>query len=851
MNFEHSEQIISNSASLVLKNSSILVFYLSQEGKFVYANEKFIEEIGLSQAELYKVSIFDVSPHLTSSVWMMMISSNIDVNYTLTFAIRSMNGKVIPLETTIQSIIVSEERLICCLARDISNQKKLEELLSVQNTLLDSISRLNRIGTWEYNIQQSTMNWSHEMYAIHDVSASYNPSFEKMLQFFQKESRANLLFLFKQLMNGSIKNISIEIPLISELGKEVWIMLNASAEKTPAKTIFKIYGTYQDITDKIEDNIKFASLYDRYLRATKAARTGIFEFNIETEEMYWDTTMFTLYEVEEQSFSKSNFEWKNQVYSEDQDRISTILFSAIDNKAQVYEEFRIATKSTPLKWIRIIGEARYNNEGKATHFIGVNIDINEQKKKDVEIDHSKEFFQSVFSSVDQAIFVIEKREDGKIIYIDSNPAHERLSGIKKTQLIGKSPNEISSLLTEQVSNILQTKYTECFEKKEVIEYEENLEVNGIKSWWFTRLTPIVNERNEVFRVVASSIDTTKLKEKEGEILQKNKMFSSIASLQQEFISTRFSLKSLHTILLDCLNNTSSTFGFIAEVVENQESPDIPFQNIVILSALIIKSTGKIHLLIKEEYPISLQEDTLFSATNLENYFYKNDKGSSLTNSGFPPSFPIISSYVIKPLKFNDKLNGFLLLANSSIQYNKEICEEIKPLTTTVETIFAGFRIMKKEHFISTIFNEIIVTSFKLSGKEFFEKITSSLTTKLQIDNSCIFKKVGSKFHLVVSNLRGNENSFEVSQSMNEFFFQLNNVQELFEHNIIPIILQQDSYIKSNGFQYFIATNIVNENGNTIGLICIFSRKVFQYTESIISTLSVLSTKVTIELEKSQ
>jgi PAS domain S-box-containing protein len=92
MNFEHSELIIANSASLVLKNSSILVFYLSQEGKIVYANNKFIEEIGLSQAELFTTSIFELSPHLTSSVWMMMISSNIDVNYTLTFALRSMNG---------------------------------------------------------------------------------------------------------------------------------------------------------------------------------------------------------------------------------------------------------------------------------------------------------------------------------------------------------------------------------------------------------------------------------------------------------------------------------------------------------------------------------------------------------------------------------------------------------------------------------------------------------------------------------------------------------------------------------------------------------------------------------------
>jgi PAS domain S-box-containing protein len=436
------------------------------------------------------------------------------------------------------------------------------------------------------------MTWSHEMYAIHDVSASYNPSFEKMLHFFQKDSRANLLFLFEQLMNGSIKNISIEIQLISELGKEVWIMLNASAEKTPSNTIFKIYGTYQDITDKIEDNIRFSSLYDRYLRATKAARTGIFEFHIETQEMYWDQTMFILYEVDESTFSKSNFEWNERVWPEDKDKVNHSMFFAIENRTQVYEEFRITTKLNSIKWIRVIGEARYDKNGVPTHFIGVNIDITEQKKKDDEIVRGKEFLQSVFSSVDQAIFVIEKKPDGKIIYTDSNPAHERLSGISKTQLIGKSPTEISNILTEKVSNLLLSKYTECFDTKKVIEYEDSIMESGKKSWWFSRLTPIMNQNGEVYRVVASSIDTTKLKEKEEEILTKNKMFSSIASLQQEFISTRFSLNSLHTILLDCMQNTSSTFGFIAEVFEHHHSPTSSIENIIVLSALMISSNGK-------------------------------------------------------------------------------------------------------------------------------------------------------------------------------------------------------------------------------------------------------------------
>ncbi len=849
MKIESSEEIISNSAAIVLKNSSILVFYLSQEGKFVYSNEKFLQEIGFTKAELFKRSIFELSPHLTSSVWMMMISSNYDINYTLTFALRTMNGKTLPMEATIQSVVISENRMICCLARDISNQKKLEELLSVQNTLLDSISRLNKIGTWEYNIQNSSLTWSHEMYSIHNVSTSYNPSFEKMLLFFTKETRTNLLFLFEQLMKGSIKNISIELPLISELGNEVWIMLNASAEKTPTNTIFKIYGTYQDVTDKVEDNLRFSELYDRYLRATRAARTGIFEYNLETEEMYWDKTMFSLYEIDEDTFSKSNKEWNSQTFVEDRSRIETCIFKAIDSKAQVNEEFRISTENTSIRWLRIIGEARYSQDGIPTHFIGVNIDISEQKKKDQELLDSKEFLQSIYSSVDQAIFVIEKQNDGRIVYIDSNPAHEKLSGIKREDLIGKSPNDISSVISESVSNVLLCKYKECFATNVVIEYEESLLENGKQSWWFTRLTPVQNENSEATRVIASSIDITKLKVSEQEIIEKNEVFKSIATLQQEFISSKFSNNSLHTILLDCLAKTSSTFGFVAELTDRRIQSDVSIQNLLVLTAIVRKSDGTFVQLFKDPYQISLQEVDLFRPSNLEKVVFNNDKNISFSNIGFPPSFPNVSSFVLKPLKQDNVLNGILLIGNGVNPYTVELFEKIEPITTTLETIFAGFKIMQKESFTNRIVKELLEATSKSVGTELFDTLTKSLCSILEVDCTCLIQKEGKRYQLISSHLRGKRYSFVISETLSNYITSFLESTENIEETKLPSIMHNEPFLQEFKFKHFLFNQILNSDGEVIGIICLFDRKVISFSETILTTLSVLSTRVSAEIAR--
>jgi len=849
MQTEYTDTLISNTASIVLKNSSILVFYLSQEGKFVYANEKFIQEIGFSLSELIGRSIFELSPHLTNSVWMMMISSPQDINYTLTFALRTMNGKTLPMEATIQSIHTSNERYICCLGRDISNQKKLEELIGVQNSILDSISRLNKIGTWEYDIKQSKLTWSHEMYTIHNVNTSYNPSFEKMLQFFESDSRTNVLFLFEQLMNGSIKNISIEVPLQTEHRNKVWIMLNASAEKTSSNTIFKIYGTYQDVTDKINDNLRFSSLYDRYIRATKAAKTGIFEQNLTTKEMYWDPTMYTLFEVEEYEFSKTNSEWLHQTYPEDIEKVQNAIRHAIETRSQVYEEFRIFTKSKALSWLRIIGEARYDVEGNPTHFIGVNIDISEQKKKDIDLVQSNQFFHSVFSSVDQAIFVIEKSKDGKIIYIDSNPAHEKLSGIKRTELIGKSPDEIPVLVKDKISKILLQKYTDCFNSNSIIEYEENIIENGQKSWWFTRLTPITNESGEVYRVIASSLDTTKLKQTEEELVRKNTMFQSISSLQQEFISKRFSLHSLHTILLDCMKNTSSTFGFVAEVNDEKIQCNDPISSITVLSALEMDSHGKAKLAIPPISPITLEAAEVFKPATLESFVFHNDSTNVFTNSGFPTSFPKISTYVLKPLKMNKKLIGFLMLANSSKLYSKHICDEISPLTTTMETIFAGFKIMQKESIMNTIVSELLPSTSQTNGTELFDIVTKSLSTVLRVECACILQIEHGKISLVSSYFAKQHQKFPISDYLCSFFESLVSANEEKVQHSIPNDLLEEEFIVQLAAKKYIFHKILNNNEEVIGLLCLFHTSTFIFTEIIHSTLSFLAIKVSAEMVK--
>jgi|GEM_PF-3445966 len=141
-----------------------------------------------------------------------------------------------------------------------------------------------------------------------------------------------------------------------------------------------------------------------------------------------------------------------------------------------------------------------------------------------ELAEKELFLRSIYNGVAQSIFVVDILENGEFQYVGFNPTHELLTGILSTDLQGKTPTQV---LAPDTASAVQQRYQACIETGETISYEECLLLEGQETCWFTRLTPLRNEKERIYRIIGSSINITKRKQAEAALQEAEEKYRSI------------------------------------------------------------------------------------------------------------------------------------------------------------------------------------------------------------------------------------------------------------------------------------------------------------------------------------
>ncbi|NER24039.1 MAG: PAS domain S-box protein [Symploca sp. SIO1C2] len=104
-----------------------------------------------------------------------------------------------------------------------------------------------------------------------------------------------------------------------------------------------------------------------------------------------------------------------------------------------------------------------------------------------ELQQKEQFLRGIYEGVEAAIFVVDVLEDGEFRFVGFNLTHERMSGLRSSELRGKTPKES---LSPEVAQAVLEKYRACVVAQERISYEEGLLLQGKETWWITNLTPL-------------------------------------------------------------------------------------------------------------------------------------------------------------------------------------------------------------------------------------------------------------------------------------------------------------------------------------------------------------------------
>ena len=140
-----------------------------------------------------------------------------------------------------------------------------------------------------------------------------------------------------------------------------------------------LLGLSEDITELRDAKIELEKLSHRLAMAANAARIGVWEWNLETNELIWDDWMFKLYGVPKGKFTGDYSSWASTVHPDDYSEVVDKLEEAVSNNDEFHAEFRVVLNSGNIRHIH--GDGRiYGNK-----MIGINFDISKRVKAENKI----------------------------------------------------------------------------------------------------------------------------------------------------------------------------------------------------------------------------------------------------------------------------------------------------------------------------------------------------------------------------------------------------------------------------------------------------------------------------------
>jgi PAS domain S-box-containing protein len=124
------------------------------------------------------------------------------------------------------------------------------------------------------------------------------------------------------------------------------------------------------------------SLSRRLDLATRSGGIGIWEWDIENNTLHWDDRMYALYGLVRDEKPLTPEVLQRLVHPDDLSRTTAETYTLLNERHVYNTEYRIIRPNGEIRHIKATGIATYDNDGRQTHMIGVNLDMTEIKRSE-------------------------------------------------------------------------------------------------------------------------------------------------------------------------------------------------------------------------------------------------------------------------------------------------------------------------------------------------------------------------------------------------------------------------------------------------------------------------------------
>lgn len=402
---------------------------------------------------------------------------------------------------------------------DLTDLKRSEQALAVSEARFRELAEAITDVFYVFDAASSNVLYVSPAYETvwgHSCASLYQDS-TAWLAAIHPDDFEQVLAAFQTQFHGQAAEL--EYRIIRPDGSIRWIQDCYFPILNPAGQMIRLDGVAKDITDRKQNEIALAESEERFRLAVDAAHMGTWDWNIVTNEVIWSEGMERLMGMTPGTFDRRLQTVIEMIHPEDLSRVQAAIQNSIEQDA-VYEiEFRFVKPDGNVRWCVSRGNVVRNQQGQAIRMLGVDVDITDRKRLELEREaaaaalwESQEFVQRIVDSSPNLIYIYDL-------------IHQRNVYINREiyDYLGYTAEESQVVFSQGFSDVVHPEdlphiYAH-FEHLSQLPYQVTGAIeyrmrhkNGEWRWFSSRDTVFKrDEQGNVTQIVGSALDITKRK----------------------------------------------------------------------------------------------------------------------------------------------------------------------------------------------------------------------------------------------------------------------------------------------------------------------------------------------------